>query len=140
MAMKVDTKEIGRRFFEEMIAQARWAVAEEILAPDVVMHHPSRPAPMAGRAEVVGFLQAFRAGFPDLQMKAEDIIAEGDRLAVRWQMRGTHTADLLGIPPTGKAVGVAGISFLRLAGDKVVEDWVTEDSLGLMRQLGVIPG
>ena len=135
----VDNKSIGRRFFEVMLAQANWAVAEEIMTPDVVMHHPSSPVPVNGREAVVGFLGAFRAGFPDLKMVAEDIIGEGDKVAIRWHAHGTHTADLFGIPPTGKTMDVNGISIVQLVNGKIVEDWVAEDSLGLMKQLGVIP-
>jgi steroid delta-isomerase-like uncharacterized protein len=135
----VDYKSIGRRFFEDMLGTANWAAAEEIMTADVVMHHPSSPVPVAGREAVVGFLGAFRAGFPDLHMVAEDVFAEGDKVAVRWHVTGTHTESLFGIPPTGKKMDVAGISVLRVADGKIVEDWVSEDSLGMMKQLGIIP-
>ena len=137
--MSVDNHEIGRRFMEEIIGQGRWSEAGEIMSDDVVMHHPSSPQPVAGIDAVKGFLIAFRTGFPDLNMKAEDVAADGDKVVVRWRVRGTHTADLFGIPPTGKAMNVAGISWLRIADGKIVEDWVSEDTMGLMQQLGLIP-
>lgn len=132
-------KVVGRRFFEEMIAKGQWGLAEELMLPNIVMHHPSSPTPISGREAVVGMLTAFRAGFPNLQMKANDVFGEQDRVAVRWTMSGTHTANLFGIPPTQKSVQVSGISVLRFLDGKVAEDWVAEDSLGLMKQLGVIP-
>ncbi len=58
---------------------------------------------------------------------------------MRWHMQGTHTENLFGIPPTGKAVSVKGISVVRVVGGKIVEDWVSEDTMGLMQQLGIIP-
>jgi len=129
----------SRRFFEEMLGNANWKLADEILAPDIVMHHPSSPQPVAGAQSVVGFLGAFRAGFPNMSMKVEFAFGEAEMVAVRWRMSGTHTAELFGIPPSGKSVNVAGISLLRFSNGKVVEDWVSEDTLGLMQQIGVIP-
>ena len=73
-----------------------------------------------------------------MSMVVEDTMGAGDKVAVRWRMRGTHTADLFGIPPTGVPVNIGGISWLRFSEGRVVEDWVSEDSLGLMRQLGVV--
>jgi predicted ester cyclase len=138
MSTNVNTA-TGQRFFEDMLGKANWALADEILSKDIVMHHPSSPQPVAGAQAVVGFLGAFRAGFPNMSMKVELAFGEGDMVAVRWRMSGTHTAELFGIPPTGKPVSVVGISLLRFANGKVVEDWVSEDSLGLMQQIGVIP-
>jgi len=131
-------EQAARRFFEEMLGAANWTIAPDLMSEDVVMHHPSSPEPVSGRDSVAGFLGAFRAGFPNMSMVVEDTVGAGDKVAVRWRMRGTHTADLFGIPPTGVQVNVAGISWLRFSEDRVVEDWVSEDSLGLMRQLGVV--
>jgi steroid delta-isomerase-like uncharacterized protein len=134
-----DNERAGRRFFDEMIAGGQWALAAELMLPNVVMHHPSSPTPIQGRDAVVGLLTAFRAGFPDLKMRADDAFGANDRVVVRWTMSGKHDANLFGIPPTGKAVQVAGISILRFQDGKVAEDWVAEDTFGLMKQLGVIP-
>jgi len=129
----------GTRFFVDMLGKAEWKLADQLLAKDVVMHHPSSPVPVEGSDRVVGFLSAFRAGFPDMTMKVDLVFGTSEMVAVRWRMNGTHTADLFGIPPTGKKVTVVGISLLRFADGKVVEDWVSEDSLGLMQQIQVIP-
>jgi len=129
----------ARQFFESMLGKANWGMADDILASDVVMHHPSSPQPIAGVKNVVGFLGAFRAGFPDMSMRVEFAFGDGEMVAVRWGMSGTHTAELFGIPPSGKPVKVVGISLLRFANGKVVEDWVSEDTMGLMQQIGVIP-
>jgi steroid delta-isomerase-like uncharacterized protein len=129
----------AKRFFEDMLGKANWALADDILASDVVMHHPSSPQPIAGVKNVVGFLGAFRAGFPDMIMRVEFVFGEREMVAVRWGMSGTHTAELFGIPPSGKSVKVVGISLLRFSNGKVVEDWVSEDTMGLMQQIGVVP-
>lgn len=137
--MATDATTLGRRFFEEVLGTGNWDVGEEIIAADVVMHHPSSPEPIHGFEAVKGMLMAFRAGFPDLQMTVEDAFGTGDKAAVRWRMQGTHTADLFGIPPTNKHVTVNGISLVREKGGKIVEDWVAEDTMGLMQQIGVVP-
>jgi steroid delta-isomerase-like uncharacterized protein len=129
----------SRLFFEDMLGKAHWELANDILAADIVMHHPSSPQPVAGVKNVVGFLGAFRQGFPDMKMKVDFTFGGDEMVAVRWQMSGTHTETLFGIPPSGKPVTVTGISLLRFVDGKVIEDWVSEDSLGLMQQIGVIP-
>ncbi len=132
-------KEIGRFFFEEVIGKERWDAAKEVAAPEMVMHHPSSPAPVAGLDAVVGFLTTFRTGFPDGKMVVEDAFGEGDQVAIRWRFSGTHTGVLFGVPPTGKTTNVMGISLMRITDGKIVEDYVSEDSLGMFQQLGLIP-
>lgn len=133
------SKEISRRFFEEVLSTGDWSVGEEIFAPDVVMHHPSAPEPIRGYEAVKGMLSMFRAGLPDLQITVEKVIEEGDTTVSLWRARATHTADLFGIPPTDKSVNIQGVSILRFADGKIVEDTVLEDTFGMMQQLGVIP-
>jgi predicted ester cyclase len=67
------------------------------------------------------------------------MIAEGDKVAIRWAARGTHQGELLGIQPTGKQATWTGISIYRFADGKIVEAWWSKDVLGLLQQLGVIP-
>lgn len=138
--MSNDAVTLGSRFFNEVLGQDDWNAADEIVAGDIVMHHPASPVPISGREAVQGMLSAFRAGFPgDFSMSVEDVFGSGDKAVVRWRMRGTHTADLFGIPASNKAVDVNGISIVRVAGGKIVEDWVSEDTMGLMQQIGVVP-
>ena len=96
----------SRRFFEDMLGNANWKLADEILAPDIVMHHPSSPQPVSGVKSVVGFLGAFRAGFPNMSMKVEFAFGEDEMVAVRWRMSGTHTAELFGIPPVASQLAL----------------------------------
>ncbi len=133
-----DNRQLGRRFFEETLGKGKWDAAPEFVSEQVVMHHPSSPEPVRGLPAVQGFLSQFRNGFSDFNMNVEDVVEGGDKVTVRWRARGTHDNTLFGIPPTGKQMNVAGISVLRIANGKIAEDWVSEDSLGLMQQLGVI--
>lgn len=85
-------------------------------------------------------LGGFRAGMPDVSFVIEDTISEGDRIAVRYTASGTHTGEYFGIPATGRAVSFTGVTLFRVADGLLQESWVQYDALGLMRQLGVIPG
>ncbi len=137
--MSVDeNKALVRRFFDEMLNPGNAEVGDELFAVDAI-DHAAFPDQVAGRE---GFKQAVRmvhAAFPDIRYTFEDMIAEGDRVATRWTLRGTQTGEFLGIPPTGKAVVVTGINVLRFANGQIVECWETWDRLGLMQQLGVLP-
>ena len=81
-------------------------------------------------------IAAFRAGFPDVVFKVEDQVAEGDKVVTRWRARGTNTGDFNGMPATGKAITLPGITIQRLEDGKIAEAWVQYDQLRLMQQLG----
>jgi len=78
----------------------------------------------------------FSRPFPDLTTTIEDLMAEGDKVAVRQTWRGTHTSNFLGIPPTGKQVTFTSIEVYRVSGGKLAEEWVELDMHGLLQQLG----
>ena len=82
----------------------------------------------------------FRRGFPDVVSIIEDLIAEGDKVVARWRSSATHRGEYMGIPPTNKEVEFTGISLYRIEGGKIAESWNSEDQLGLMRQIGAVPG
>jgi steroid delta-isomerase-like uncharacterized protein len=81
----------------------------------------------------------YRSAFPDMRVTIEDLVAEGDKVAARWSVTGTHRGELMGIPATGKRVTVTGIEINRFAGGKLVEHWESFDQLSMMQQLGVVP-
>jgi steroid delta-isomerase-like uncharacterized protein len=76
----------------------------------------------------------FRRAFPDYRDTVHDIVAEGDKVVVRWTLNGTHEGDFLGTQATGKRVTTSGISIFRLADGKITDDWTVIDMAGLMRQ------
>ena len=77
--------------------------------------------------------------FLDIRVAVEDQVAERDKVVSRWTATGTHTGDLMGIPPTGRRVDISGVTINRFSGGKIVEDWYQSDDLGMMQQLGVVP-
>ncbi len=109
----------------------------ELLTPDFVLHNASQT--IQGLEGYKQWLSMYLAAFPDARLTVEDMIAEGDLVVVRQTFRGTHTGELMGIPPTGKQVSATGIVITRAANGKAVEQWTNYDDLGLMQQLGMIP-
>ena len=132
-----ENKAIERRFMEEVWNQGRLEVADELFATDVVVHNYPVPAP--GVEGIKQVIAASRAGLPDTHMAMEDLVAEGDRVAVRWTYRGTHRHEFLGLPPTGKQIILTGMHIDRFAGGKIVERWVETDLRGMLQQLGSRP-
>jgi len=133
-----ENKAISRRFIEEIWSKGNLPVVDEIIAANFVRHDPADAAPVSGCEGIKQVVAMYRTAFPDLKFTVEEQIAEGDKVVTRWTSNATHQGELLGIPATGKKTSVTGIHIARLAGGKVVEEWNNWDTIGLMRQLGVI--
>ena len=133
-----ENKGLARRFIQVWVP-GNLGLVDELAAPDIAVAFPVLGEPLRGAEAFKHLLAQFHAQFPDAEMSVEEQIAEGDKVATRWRFRGTHRGEVLGIPSTGQAVVVTGISIHRLAGGRVTEDRGEDDALGLMRQLGVIP-
>jgi steroid delta-isomerase-like uncharacterized protein len=133
-----DNKALVRRFYDEVFNNKNMAGVDAFVAPNVIDHSlpPGAPGEIEGvRQTITMFLTAF----PDLYLALEDIIAEGDKVVVRWTMRGTHQGASLGMPPTGKQFTLPGISLVRLDGGMAAETWVSFDQLVMLQQLGLAP-
>lgn len=76
------------------------------------------------------------APFAEMNCTAEDTVAEGDKVAIRWTWSGSHTGEYMGLAPAGKRVTLTGIHILRIVGGKIVDEWGESDNLGFMEQLG----
>ncbi len=130
-----------RRFIEEVWNKGNLAVAEEIVSPDLVMHM-SAPSTPPGLESFKRFLEASRTAFPDIHFTIEDLVAEGDRVAARLIMTGTHLGPHAnGLQtPTGRSFSMQGMDIWRFDADgKWAECWSTYDRLAQLRQLGAIP-
>jgi len=131
-------KALVRRFYASL-NDGGLAEAFELLTADYVVHLPGQAEP-TGLAEYRRTSEGLLAAFPDLEHVVEDQIAEGDRVAVRLTARGTHRADLGGLAATGRRVAVTENTIFRLAGGRIAEQWPQVDALGMMQQLGALPG
>lgn len=133
-----ENKAIARRWGEEVWGKGNLAAVDELYATNFVFNW----APPGVGPDLEGYKQTvtmFFAAFADIQASSEDMVAEGDKVAVRWTWRCTHKGEYMGIAPTGKQVTLTGIGIVRIAGGKIVEEWGEMDNLGMMQQLGVIP-
>lgn len=133
-----DNKAIARRF-AQVWAAGGMPIVDELAAPDIVVSYPVYPEPLRGPEQFKAALGEFVAAFPDLSVEVDYLVSEGDTVAARWTLRGTHQGELFGIAATGKAVCMSGMSFLRIAGGKVVEERGIGNTLGLLQQLGAMP-
>ena len=114
-------------------------LVDELLAPDYTNHTPASPNQPTGPEGVKGVVAMFRSAIPDLRVVVQDMIAEGDKVAVRYTLEGTHEGELFGVPPTGQRLSIKSISVERVSAGKIREHWRITDSLDMMQQLGVIP-
>jgi steroid delta-isomerase-like uncharacterized protein len=131
-------KEIVRRLLEEPWT-GNLGIIDELVDRNYVGYDPSIPEPLRGPEGVKEFVSNYRAAYSDARITVDDQTGEGDKVATRWTGRGTHDGELLGIAPTGKQVTVSGITLSRLKEGKVVEEWTTWDTLGMLQQLGAVP-
>jgi steroid delta-isomerase-like uncharacterized protein len=136
--MSEDNKALARHWVE-ILTQGNFDLAEEIYASDFVAHDPAMPEDVRGAEGRKEFYSMYRSAFPDAEITIEGQVAEGDKVVTRWTGRGTHQGELMGVPPSGNRVEVAGITISRIEGGKVAEEWDNYDALGKMQQIGAIP-
>jgi steroid delta-isomerase-like uncharacterized protein len=132
-----ENKAAVRRFFQNLDRQD-WEAAMDVFADDYRLHMSGNPQPMTAQ-EFAGFGQMFFAAMPDLTHTVDALVAEGDEVACRLIVAGTHEGELMGVPPTGRAVQVDSFNFYRFRDGKIVEQWVNFDAMSLMQQIGAVP-
>ena len=129
---------IVHRFVEEAYNAGNPALLDELCAADVVVHDPAQPA-VRDPQSLKELWSTQRAAFPDVRTTIEDLVAEGDRVAKRFTVRGTQTGEFNGLAPTGRQFTLAGIDILRISEGQIREIWYAYDMLGVLKQLGVMP-
>jgi steroid delta-isomerase-like uncharacterized protein len=134
--MREKNKAVARRFLEELWNRSNFTVVDELLARDYDGHSSTV---IRGPEGAVAFIPLVRAAFPDFRFEVLDQIAEGDKVATRWKLVGTHEGPFQGAPPSGRRVEMAGITIFRLAAGKLIEGWTNEDVFGLLQQIGAVP-
>ena len=135
--MSDEHKALVRRWFQEVWCEGRTATIDELLSAQAVIHGLG-PQDLRGPAGFKNFFSAYRNAFPDVSIKIDDLVAEGDRVVARWSGSGTHLGDGLGLPATGKKVQFRGVTIVRVEQGKLAEGWNEFDQLGLFQQLGVV--
>jgi steroid delta-isomerase-like uncharacterized protein len=131
-------KTLARRWFDDLFSRGDLDAANEILSAEFVDHLPRGDE--RGIEELKQYILMYRAAFPDIRDTVEEIVAEGDKVVVRWTSRATHQGEFMGVAPTGRHVTFTGMRLFRIAENKIAESWVNLDQLGLQEQLGIVSG
>lgn len=131
-------KKLAERWHNDLFLACNWEVAEEILAPDIVVHFPSGED-MKG-LEQVRTLETIAKNYINPEINHYEIVAEGDYVMIRWDMAFDHTRDLMGFPATGKRISnLHGIDLFRIENGKIAEFWQYYNEVGFTQQMGAIP-
>ena len=136
-----ENKEIVRRYYEEALNEERYDLLKELIATDVVNHDPLSDETLTPE-EARGFegfrrhVEVFHEAFPDGTVTINDVIAEGDMVAARFTVEGTHEGRFGGIEPTGKKFSGTSMVFYRIENGKIAERWLESDNLDMLKQLG----
>ena len=137
--MSEQNKALVRRLFDEVVNRGNYDAASDLVHRDFVGHSSTPETETRGVEGYKQFFMMLRGAFPDLHLRVEEQIAEGDRVVTRWTGRATHQGAFFGIPASGRQGMMSGINIDRVADGKVAECWSHADELGLLRQLGAIP-
>ena len=127
-----------RRMNDQLWNEGRVDLIGEFFTEDTVSHAVGLP-PSSGLEELKASVVMAQNAYADLRLSFGDLIADGDKVAYTWTLRGLHQGELYGIPPTGKKVTTSGVTINRLVNGRIVETWMFPDTMGLMQQLGVVP-
>ena len=134
--MSQANKDLVRRWFEEVWNKGRTSAIDELFAANGVFHGLGEE--MRGPDAFKPFYVAYRGAFPDVNVRIDDIIAEGDVVALRWTCTATHRGGTLGFAATERRIEFTGMGFARIANGKLVEGWNNFDRLGMFEQLGIV--
>jgi steroid delta-isomerase-like uncharacterized protein len=135
-SLQEQNKALAKRAFEELLSKGRFELAEQLYAKDFVNHGIHRDISLE---EDQAALKGWHQAFPDLSIVPEELIADGDQVAVYWIARGTNTGTGNGLPATGKKAEQSGITIWRIVNGKIKEEWSAFDQLSMMQQLGLLP-
>jgi predicted ester cyclase len=134
----MSNKAIARRILEEEISKRNFALTAELVHPDFY-DHTNPPGMERGHAGHQAIINLFHSAFSNMCWAADDMIEEGDRVAVSTTFTGRHTGEFFGVPASGADVVVKGVHVMRFKDGKLIEHSGANDDLGLMRQIGAIP-
>lgn len=136
--MSEQNKALVRRIVDEVWNRGNLEVVDETFAADYTEHNP-RPGQELGIEGYKGGVSMMRAAFRDLVLDVQDIVAEADRIALRYTLSGRHDGELMGIPASGERVSSDGMVFARVQDGRVAERWGVQDMLTLLQQIGAFP-
>jgi steroid delta-isomerase-like uncharacterized protein len=137
--MHTDTnKEIVRRFVDEIFVKGNAGVVDELLAPDFASH--TFPSTGDGRADMRAAIERVHGALSNVTFTVDELVAEGDLVAALLTASATQTGELMGMPASGRHYEIGELHLFRIGDGQVVEHWHYHDALGMMKQLGAMPG
>ena len=126
-------KELVRRFYKEVYVDWNMSRADEVLSPQFMSHDWPETGPTGPKA-FRAYYAAIRSAVPDARYEVDDLIAEGNRVVVRWRLVGTHKGAFKGIAPTGRPIVLKGIAIYRVEDGQLIERWVVSDLYGALEE------
>jgi len=139
MSTPEEAKDVIRRWNNEGWSGGKYDLAYEIISPNMTVHGAGGQAVGMGPDGLIDLIKTWRTAFPDGSMAIDDLIVEGDTVAIRNTWHGTHDAEFYGVPPSGKTVAVTSVGIDRVVGGLVTEGWGELDMVGMMQQMGALP-
>jgi steroid delta-isomerase-like uncharacterized protein len=137
--MSTKSIDAAMKRFVEFINTADEQLARQVIAPDAEFDAPTHGEPLRGPDGYLALLAMLRNGFPDIHWTLEETITEGDKVAARFRMEGTHQGDFFGIPPTAKTISVRALNFYQFTDGQIVRELGQPDLLGILQQIGAAP-
>ncbi|MFS4506128.1 ester cyclase [Clavibacter sp. Sh2141] len=136
--MTHDLRATMQRFLE-FINSGDEAIGREVIHPEAEFTTPFSPEPLRGLDGYLQILGVMRGAIPDVQWTVEQLVIEGDQVAARFELRGTHGGEFLGVPATGKPLAVGASNFYRFSDGKIIDETGQPDLLSLLGQIGALP-
>ncbi|MGH8508346.1 MAG: ester cyclase [Gammaproteobacteria bacterium] len=137
--MSHENKAVIYRLIDEVWNQRKLDVLDELVAPGAIIHSPTVPDLSRGPEGAKQYVRLLCSAFPDLHVSVDDMVAEGDKVALRWSAYGTHKGKLLSLEPTSKSMSITGQAIYTIVAGKIEEDWINADTFGMLQQLGIVP-
>lgn len=124
--------------FETMINTADETLAKELVADDASFFTPASPTPLYGGIGYLSIVHWMRSGFSDVQWNAQEMVADDNKVAVRWVLSGTHDGEFLGVKPTGIKINTTVMNFYYFNNEgKITNDIAAEGMFGILKPLGL---
>jgi steroid delta-isomerase-like uncharacterized protein len=131
-----ENQAVVRRLFDEVWNQGKDAAVDELLTPETLFYSPLSPQPRRGTQPLKEYMHYLHGTFPDIHYTVDQMFGEGDRVAVRWTSRQTHSRPFMGSPPTGKQLVISAIEFFQVTDGRIQNIWLEVDLPSTMKQLG----
>ncbi|HVW07577.1 MAG TPA: ester cyclase [Bryobacteraceae bacterium] len=137
--MPLDPATVARRWFEEVWNQGSERAIDELAAENLIAHGLGEAGHPASRDDFRVFWRNLRTALPDIHIRVEETVTEGDKVAIRVFLEGTHLGEGLGVAPSNARVNISGIIVARVINGQIVEGWNNWDQLALLQQIRAIP-